>query len=128
MKINSDLLVKRIKTKNKIRKIVTYKSNECELRKVHNEIFEYLNINFINSIFAKAYIKKRSIYSNAIVHMYNDYFIMLDVKNFFNSINHAKLIERLYFELNNKKNKREISKLECSDIVDKCSIQLKEYL
>jgi|GEM_PF-692806 len=125
MKLSNDVLVKRIKTKNKIRRIVTYKSAECELRKVHNSIFEYLNINFTNSIFAKAYIKNRSIYSNAKAHMYNDYFIMLDVKDFFNNINHAKLIKRLYFELNNKANKKSISKLECADIVNKCSVSAK---
>lgn len=125
MKLSNDVLVKRIRTKNKIRRIVTYKSEECDLRKEHNSIFEYLNTNFTNSVFAKAYIKNRSIYSNAKAHLYNDYFIMLDVKDFFNNINHAKLVKRLCFELNRKATPKGISRLNCADIVSKCSISSK---
>lgn len=121
MKKCEDIITKYIKTKDKVRKIVTYKSDDCQLRKVHKNILEYLNKNFLNSIFAKAYIKNRSISSNAKSHMYNDYFVMLDVKDFFNSINHKILIEKLYYEIN-KQNKSQISKLECANIVDKCSI------
>ena len=53
--------------------------------------------------------------------MYNDFFIMLDIKNFFNNITHEKLIKRLYIEIN-KKNKNAITLLECAEIVKKCSV------
>ena len=121
MKSNEDIKIKYIKTKNKKRKIATYINEDCYLRKEHERILKIINKNFINSIFAKAYIKQRSIYFNAESHMYNDFFIMLDVKNFFNSINHNILIDKLYYELN-KRNKKLISKIECRSIVKKCSI------
>ncbi|MBN1061401.1 RNA-directed DNA polymerase [Clostridium botulinum] len=132
MKKSEDVIIKHIKTKNKIRKIATYVSEGCKLRKEHENILKYLNKNFINSKFAKAYVKNRSIYSNAKVHLYNDCFIMLDVKDFFNSINHKNLIEKLYYEINkpNKKiyyqidesNRKLISKIECANIISKCSL------
>lgn len=124
MKKSNDVIVKHIKTKNKTRKIVTYVDEGCKLKKEHKYILEYINKNFINSKFAKAYVKKRSIYTNAKAHLFNDYFIMLDVKDFFNSINHKKLINKLYHELN-KNNKKPISKLECGKIVDDCSLNNK---
>lgn len=115
----SEYLVNRyIKTKNKYRKITTYKIGENDLRTQHVEINKFLNDNFIISIFAKGYVKKRSIVTNARAHLYNDIFIMLDIKDFFLNINHNDLIEQLYKEINRKKS---ISRLECAEIVDKCT-------
>lgn len=124
MNVPQNVIIRYIKTKNKIRKIVTYKSNDCELKKYHQKIVIFLNENFINSIFAKAYVPKQSIFENAKAHMYNDYFIMLDVKNFFNSINHNNLTEKLFLELN-RINKNNITKKECQEIVNNCSINRK---
>ncbi|MEA4822165.1 MAG: reverse transcriptase domain-containing protein [Erysipelotrichales bacterium] len=121
MNIPQDIVIRYIKTKNKVRKIVTYRSDDCKLRAYHNKINNFLNENFLNSIFAKAYIAKQSIYKNAKAHMYNDYFIMMDVQNFFNSINHNNLVEKLYLELN-RINENNITKKECMDIVNNCSI------
>lgn len=121
MNIPQDVVYRYIRTKNKVRKIVTYRSDDCELKKYHQKISKFLNDNFINSIFAKAYVSKQSIFENAKAHMYNDYFIMMDVKNFFNSINHNNLVEKLFLELN-RVNKNNISKKECVEIVNNCSI------
>ncbi|KYQ01864.1 reverse transcriptase domain-containing protein [Bacillus paranthracis] len=113
--------VKYIKTKNKLRKIVTYKDELPDIKLKHEEIAAFINKNFIPSIFSKAYVKNRSIYHNAITHMYNDVFIALDIKNYFNSIDHKLLLSALYYELN-KRNKSTISKLECGKIISICSI------
>lgn len=117
-KMNEQLTVKYIKTKNKVRKIVTYKENG-ELRRYHEEVVKYLEKYVTNSIFAKAYIPKSSIFKNAEAHMYNDIFIKMDVKNFFPSINHKYMAECLFFELNKN---TQISRKECYSIVRKCSV------
>ncbi|MFQ9501358.1 MAG: reverse transcriptase domain-containing protein [Clostridia bacterium] len=119
--MNNEILIRYIKKKNKIRKIVSYKSVDCRLRIYHKKVNEFLKQNFINSLFSYAYVENRSIYDNAKAHMYNDFFIMLDIKNFFNNITHEKLIKRLYIEIN-KKNKNAITLLECAEIVKKCSV------
>lgn len=121
MNIPQDIIYKYIKTKKKVRKIVTYKSDNCELKTYHRKIDKFLKDNFINSIFAKAYISKQSIYENAKAHLYNDYFIMMDVKDFFNTINHNNLIEKLYLELNRINSK--ITKKECIELVKNCSVK-----
>ena len=97
--MNEQLTVKYIKTKNKVRKIVTYTENG-ELRKYHENVVKYLEKYATNSIFAKAYVPKSSIFKNAEAHMYNDIFIKMDVKNFFPNINHKYMAECLFFELN----------------------------
>lgn len=119
--MNNDIVIRYIKTKNKIRKIVSYRNDDCQLRLYHKKINKFLAKNFINSIFSNAYIKNRSIYINAKAHLYNDYFIMLDIKNFFNNITHEKLAKRMFFEIN-KKNKKNITLLECRKIIKICSI------
>lgn len=116
--MNEQLVVKYIKTKNKVRKIVTYKENG-ELRRYHENVVEYLTKYATNSIFAKAYIPKSSIFKNAESHMYNDIYIKMDIKNFFSNINHKYMAECLFFELNKN---TQISRKECYDIVRKCSI------
>lgn len=121
LNLNNEILIRYIKKKNKIRKIVSYKSVDCRLRIYHKKVNEFLKQNFINSLFSYAYVENRSIYDNAKAHMYNDFFIMLDIKNFFNNITHEKLIKRLYIEIN-KKNKNAITLLECAEIVKKCSV------
>ena len=53
MKMDEELVIKYIRTKNKVRKIVTYKENS-ELRIYHQKVVEYLKKHTYNSIFAKA--------------------------------------------------------------------------
>ncbi|MDO5558500.1 MAG: reverse transcriptase domain-containing protein [Oscillospiraceae bacterium] len=118
---NPDIVIKYIKTKNKIRKIYTYSSDDCELRKYHQKIYKFLEQRFVPSIFTKGYVKGRSIYQNAKSHMYNDYFIKLDIKDFFPHICHKQLIDKMYYEMNILE-KDQISKLECINIIEKCSI------
>lgn len=116
--MNEQLIVKHIKTKNKVRKIVTYRENG-ELRKYHEDVVKYLNKYAYNSIFAKAYAPRSSIYKNAQAHMYNDIFLKMDIQNFFPSLNHKYLAECLFYEINKN---TEISRTECYDIVRKCSV------
>lgn len=116
--MDKQLVVRYIKTKNKIRKIVTYAENG-ELRQYHENVVEYLTKYAKNSIFAKAYVPKTSIYENAKAHMYNDVFLKMDIKNFFPSINHKYMAECLFYELNKN---TQISRKECYDIVRKCSV------
>lgn len=116
--MDEQLVVKHIKTKNKVRKIVTYREYG-ELRRYHEAVVKYLNDNVTNSVFAKAYVPKSSIYKNVHAHMYNDIFLKIDIKDFFSSINHKKLAECLYFEINKR---TQISRKECYDIVRKCSV------
>lgn len=116
-----DIVVRHIKTKNKIRKIITYRSDDCELKQKHQKINSFLQSRFIPSVFSKGYVKGRSIYDNALSHMYNDYFIMLDIKDFFPHICHKQLSEKIFYELNLVKSDQ-ISKKECNDIIECCSI------
>lgn len=94
MKTDCDIKTLYIKTKNKTRKIYTYVSEDCELKKKHDGILAFLKENFIESKFSKAYVSRQSIYTNAKAHMYNDFFLMLNIKDFFGSINHKRLIEK----------------------------------
>lgn len=116
-----DLVVFYIQTKKKVRKITAYRSDDCDLRLFHNKINSFLKERFTPSIFSKAYISDRSIYHNAVSHLYNDYFVMLDIKDFFPSICHKQLADKIYHEMN-QKSPDQISRKECADIVDSCSI------
>ena len=116
-----DLIIRHIKTKNKIRKIISYRDGECELRKKHELYQRFLEDNFVPSIFSKGYVKHRSIYHNAIAHLYNDYFVMFDIKDFFPHICHKQLCDKLYYELN-KTEPNQINKLECKQLIDVCSV------
>jgi len=116
--MNEELIVKYIKTKNKVRKIVTYR-DDGELRKYHEKVVAYLDKHVAVSKFAKAYAPKTSIYKNAYAHMYNDIFLKMDIKDFFPSINHHYLAECLYYEINKNTS---ISRRECYEIVKKCSV------
>lgn len=118
---NPDIVVRHIRTKNKTRKITTYRSNDCELRINHKKINDFLEVRFIPSVFSYGYVKRKSIFDNAISHMYNDYFIMLDIKDFFPHICHKQLSDKIYHEINLIK-ENQISKRECNDIVESCSI------
>lgn len=117
----SDVVIRYIRTKNKTRKLATYRADDCALRIQHEKINRFLNERFIPSIFTKGYTKGRSIYHNAYAHMYNDYFIMMDIKNFFPHICHKQLAEKIYYEINLAE-PNQISLLECKRIVDLCSI------
>lgn len=116
-----DIVVRHIKTKNKIRKIITYRSEDCDLRIKHKKINCFIKERFIPSIFSYGYVKGRSIFDNAIAHMYNDYFIMLDIKDFFPNICHKQLSNKLYYEINLTK-ENQINRKECNDIIESCSI------
>lgn len=120
----NELRVFYIPKKNGYRKIVTYNNNSYKLREFHQKIGILLYRRVLPSKFAKAYIKKRSIIVNAKSHMYNDIFIMFDIKNFFQSINHNWLIEKLFYEIN-LNHKKKISMVECAEIVKSCSISNK---
>lgn len=115
--MDEELIVKYIRTKNKIRKITTYKENG-ELRRYHETVASYLRKNVSNSIFAKAYVPRSSIFKNARAHLYNDVFLKMDIKNFFPSLNHEYLSEKLYYEVNKNTS---ISRKECYDIIRRCS-------
>lgn len=52
--------------------------------------------------------------------MYNDYFLLLDIKDFFPHICHVQLTEKLYHELNLSK-PNQINRNECSQLVKLCS-------
>ena len=119
--MTDDVIIRYIKTKNKTRKIYTYANDDCILKSKHIEIADFIEKHCVNSIFAKAYVVGQSIFENAKAHMYNDFFIMLDIKDFFNSINHNKLVDKLYYELNSFDD-NVINKLECAEIVELCCV------
>jgi len=116
-----DITIRYIKTKNKMRKITAYRSLDCNLRINHQKIYEFIEKRFTPSIFTKGYVRGLSIFHNARAHMYNDYFIMLDIKDFFQRIRHKQLIGKIYHELN-LANPQQISKKECIDVVNMCSV------
>lgn len=105
------------------RKITTYNDNEegYKLKEYHDRINDFLNENITFSQFTKAYLKDTSIVKNARCHLYNNTFIQIDIKDFFPSINHHKLLNRLYFEINRGNNMRYIiSKKDCLDVLKTC--------
>ena len=118
---NPAIKIRYIRTKNKTRKLVTYRSNECALRVKHEKINQFIVERFIPSIFTKGYVKNRSIFHNALAHLYNDYFIMLDIKDFFPHICHKQLADKLFYEMN-LISTGQISRKECNELVDLCSI------
>ena len=119
--LHPDLIEFYIQTRKKIRKITAYRSDDCPLRIRHDKIKNFLEEFFVPSAFTKAYVKGRSIYHNAQWHMYNDYFIMLDIKDFFPSICHNQLADKIYREMNLSGDNR-ISRKECKNLVSLCSI------
>ena len=118
--MNNELIEKHIRTKRKIRKIVTYKEDNCALRNLHENALKFIRSNSYPSLFAKAYIPHRGIYENAKAHLYNDIFIKIDIKDFFNSIDHKKLATQLYVELN-KVSDFKISRVHCQKLVEVAS-------
>lgn len=120
--MNDNYIIKYIKTKNKFRKIITYKENSPMIDK-HRNISMFINNKTIPSKFSKGYVRNQSVYTNALSHMYNDIFLKYDIKNFFNSMNHFKLVELLHKEL--KKTLPNVLKTECAFIVNECSVDKK---
>lgn len=116
-----DIKIRYIRTKNKTRKLVTYSSDDCELRVRHKRINDFIEARFIPSIFSKGYVKNRSIYHNALAHLYNDYFIMLDIKDFFPHICHKQLADKLFYEMNLLSHEQ-ISMKECKNVIELCSV------
>lgn len=106
------------------RKIVTYKSPESEIYRFHSDAKKSLERHLRHSKFAKAYIKHRSIITNAQAHLYNDIFICLDIHDFFQSINHKKLIAALYYEIN-KTSRKQFTMEQCESLVKSCSLSQK---
>lgn len=119
---NSSLKIRYIPKRRGYRKIVTYKNGEQELRNFHRNVNMLISKRVIQSKFAKAYIKNRSIISNAKEHMYNDIFIMVDIKDFFQSINHTRMTNLLFREINKGNKKTTVTKVTCRKIVESCSI------
>lgn len=112
-----------INTGSKKRVLYTYSSDSPEIKKLHEAYVSFLSDHFIPSIFSHAYTKNRSIYTNAKVHLPNDIFIKVDVKNYFPTINHRYLADAIYFELNKSKNKSDtISLRECHSLISNSSI------
>jgi len=116
--------IKYIRKKRKIRRIVTYSDNSTEIKNKHIGIKEFLEKNIYMSKFTKAYKKDSSIFKNAKAHMYNDVFIKLDIKDFFQNIDHKILLEILYFELNKSKSLSTIkySKKQLLSLIELCSV------
>lgn len=106
------------------RKIVTYTSPDSELYRFHSNASQSLEMHLRHSQFAKAYIKHRSIITNAKAHLYNDIFICLDIHDFFQSINHKRLVAVLYNEIN-KSSRKQFTKEQCEDLVKSCSLSQK---
>lgn len=118
---DSDIVIRYVRTKNKTRKLTTYRSDECDLRRKHQIVQKFIEDCFIPSMFTKGYVRKRSIYHNAYAHLYNDYFIMMDIRDFFPHICHKQLADKLFFELN-RIEPGQINRGECVEIVDLCSV------
>ncbi|HDR4484110.1 RNA-dependent DNA polymerase [Bacillus wiedmannii] len=115
---------KYIKRKNKVRKIITY--NDESVREKHSQINRILNEKLMFSKFSKAYIKGTSIFYNAKSHMYNDIFICIDIKKFFNNIDHKILLQTLYYELNKtEENVIKYGRVELKKLIEVCSISSK---
>lgn len=112
-------LIRQTGTKKRI--LYTYSENNPELKKLHETYVRFLNDHFIPSSFSHAYTKNRSIYTNAMLHLNNDVFIKVDVKNYFPSLNHRYLSEAMYFELN-KKQPESITLEECTSLINNSSI------
>ena len=106
------------------RRIVTYKSPESDVYRFHTDAKQSLERHIRHSKFAKAYIKHRSIITNAQAHLYNDIFICLDICDFFQSINHKKLISALYHEIN-RTSRKQFTVDQCKDLVTSCSLSNK---
>jgi hypothetical protein len=106
------------------RKIVTYRSSESDVYRFHIDAKQSLERHIRHSKFAKAYIKHRSIITNAQAHLYNDIFICLDICDFFQSINHNKLISALYHEIN-RTSKKQFTMEQCKSLVNSCSLSKK---
>lgn len=113
-----------IRTGSKKRILYTYLSDKDPLKLKHEAYISFLDENFIPSTFSHAYTKKRSIYTNAKIHLYNDVFIKIDVKDFFPSLNHRYLQDQMYYELN-RRSENVISEIECKTIIQNCSINRK---
>lgn len=105
----------------KKRVLYTYSADHPKVKKLHDAYQQFLDDHFIPSTFSHAYTKKRSIYTNAKAHMYNDIFIKIDVKQFFPSISHQYLVDEMYYELN-RKNPNTISLRECKELVSNSSV------
>ena len=63
--MHKDLTERYIRTKRKIRKIVTYKEDNCALRQLHEQAVKFIRNSSYPSLFAKAYIPHRGIFENA---------------------------------------------------------------
>lgn len=110
-----------INTHGKKRLLYTYPEGDSPLRKQHEFYLEFIGKHFTPSKFSHAYTKRRSIYTNAIIHLKNDVFIKMDVKDFFPSLSHDYLVKALFNELNIDK-KSTITLQECKDLVDNSSV------
>lgn len=120
--LNKDKLKKIvINTKGKKRLLYTYPRKNSQLRKKHELYLEFIDKHFIPSKFSHAYTKGRSIYTNGMVHLENQVFVKMDVKNFFPSLSHDYLIRAMHYELN-KNRPNSITPKECTEIINNSSV------
>lgn len=87
-----------ITTGKKKRLITTYRDCDLgqELKQKHQEDLKLLEKNYpINKQIAYAYLKDQSIKHLVDKHLDNSYFYQFDLKNFFASINHTILLDKL---------------------------------
>lgn len=82
-----------ITTKNKKRKIITYKNNSRgkQLKDLHNKINKFLVNNFDSSDISYGYKADSNTKKCIEAHKHSKYFYKIDIKNFFESINSEKL-------------------------------------
>lgn len=110
-----------IKTNGKKRLLYTYPRKNSQIRKRHELYIEFIDGHFIPSKFSHAYTKRRSIYTNGVVHLKNRVFVKMDVENFFPSLSHDYLVQAMYYELNKEK-QDSIALKECAEIVNNSSV------
>lgn len=92
-----------IKIKNKNRCLVTYKNNKkgYELRKIHDQISLIIQDAFKFNESSFAYTKQKSTIDCCKEHIENNYFLKIDISNFFESINKNTLKKIIKCQLTN---------------------------
>ncbi len=111
-----------IKQTNKIRFITTYKNNRLgmDLRVKHKYFINYLedfHKKDIYNEYSYAYLKGKSTKMVAKKHLNNKYFLYLDIKSFFESINVEILKGKCDFLISNNLKEKDLY-----DVIDSCRI------
>ncbi len=116
--MNTPIITFPIKTGTKTRMITTYKNNSAghALRIKHKHILESLDLSIFDYNVTYAYLKEQNTKKLVQMHVNNDFFYQLDVKDFFKQIDHDILQEQL--------NKARITSI-TKQILDEHSLQQK---